>query len=37
LLANSGNARVIHVAWDGLGERPDVISPVSAVTILTAE
>ena len=37
LLANSGDARVFHVAWDGLGERSDVISPISAVTILTAE
>jgi predicted PurR-regulated permease PerM len=37
LQANIGNARIIHVAWDGLGERLDVISPISAVTILTAE
>jgi hypothetical protein len=37
LAANIGAARVVHVAWDGLGERADVISPVSAMSILTAQ
>lgn len=32
-----GEARVIHVAWDGFGERSDVVSPVSALTVLTAQ
>ena len=37
LLPNVGEARVIHVAWDGFGERSDVVSPVSALTVLTAQ
>ena len=37
LLPNVGEARVIHVAWDGFGERSDVVPPVSALTVLTAQ
>ena len=35
LLSNIGEARLLHVAWDGTAENPELISPVSAVTVLT--